>query len=149
MNPKLILNWEEYFTHCDALITQLKDCNYSAILAVARGGLIPAQYLAYKLNIKKIFNIGIISYSDDNKMLNNEDINLYQRPNVYSDICSDKLLIVDDIADSGRTLKIVSELYPNSDVCVLFYKEKKSIIVPGYYSQTIDNDIWVEFPYDK
>ena len=149
MQNKLILTWDEYFKYCDILVSKIGYSNkYSAILAVARGGLIPAQYIAYKLNIRRIYNFGVITYADNNQILKDEDITLYQSPAMNSDIHNYKILIVDDIADSGRTLKIITSMYNNSDVCTIFYKPNKSIVKPDYYGQTIDNDTWVEFPYD-
>jgi uncharacterized protein len=149
MENKKNITWDDYFNCCDDLVSKIGYSNkYSAILAVARGGLIPAQYLAYKLGIKRVYNFGVISYADNNQMLKNEDINIYQSPAMNSDIHNNKILIVDDIADSGRTLKIVKSLYINSDICVLFYKANKSIVKPDYYSQIAKNNSWIQFPYD-
>ena len=148
-NQKLNISWTDYFKYCDDLVSQIGYSNkYSAILAVARGGLIPAQYIAYKLGIKKIYNFGVISYADSNQMLKDEDVTMYQSPAMNSDIHSSKILIIDDIADSGRTLKIVTSLYTNSDVCVLFYKPNKSIVEPNYFAESVSNDVWITFPYD-
>ena len=147
-NKKLILSWDDYFKLCDKLVHQLKNACITDIIAIARGGLIPAQYLAYKLNVKQIHSFGIITYSGDDKPLSDANIQLYQAPALS--VCKSiyTTLIVDDIADSGRTLSRCMRVYP-ARVCTLYYKPTKSIIKPNYFAQTIENDTWVTFPYDN
>ena len=147
-NKKLILSWDDYFKLCDKLVHQLKDAQITDIIAIARGGLIPAQYLAYKLNIKRIHSFGIISYSDDDKPLPDADMRIYQTLGSYDFQGKRRALIVDDIADTGRTIKRCLMDFPAARVCTLYYKPTKSIIEPEYFAQTVENDTWIVFPYE-
>lgn len=155
MKNKLILSWDEYIKLCNDLALKVKDENFTAIIAIARGGLIPAQCIAYKTNIKYVYNIGAITYSDDNTALSDDKINFYQ-----TDIGSirrlkdQNVLIVDDIADSGRTLDICTKYCKNNilgnvKIATLYYKPYKSIIKPDFYVMNTINDIWIHFPYDS
>jgi len=152
---KLHVEWDEYFKLCDDLIEQVKDYNFTSIVAIARGGLLPAQYIAYKLGIKKIYSFGIATYKDDEK----SKLEIYQKvPRVTETF---RILIIDDIADSGHTLNVcmdtceidVDQYQYNYGVdtvktATLHYKPR-SIIKPDFFSKEVPNDTWVVYPYDR
>lgn len=124
------------------------------IITMAKGGLIPARLLAKCLNINRIFSYGISFYDDNDQKVD--------KPIVYQDLscCKDylkgsvKILLVDDIADTGdslvhclthlATLGINRE---NIKTCSLFYKER-SYIVPDYTFGVLDNGLWVVHPWE-
>lgn len=155
MEPqKRYLSWEEYFKLCDNLVEQIKDKGFTDIIAIARGGLIPAQYLAYKVDIKRIYNFGITTYSKKDTKLNEHDIVVYQQTCAL--FCGErKVLIVDDIADSGGTINKCYKDYLKYDgdskkiqICTLHYKAR-SIVRPDYFAQEVDDNVWVVYPYDS
>lgn len=155
MENKLFVTWEEYFKLCDNLVEQIKKVAipYTDIVAIARGGLIPAQYLAYKLNIKQVYNYGIITYTTDNKKRSENYIYQKAVPLEGGLRPIKRILIVDDIADSGKTVDHVYwdlRLAQPEDisVCTLHYKPH-SIFTPKYYAQEVSNDRWVVYPYDE
>lgn len=74
---------------------------HDAILAITRGGLTPAHFLAEALDIRRIYAIGSIGYEDANKMGAPRIFNI---PGIEA--VSD-VLIVDDIVDSGETMQTV------------------------------------------
>lgn len=147
---KIFLNWNDYFKLCDQLTEQIKDKGFTDIIAISRGGLIPAQYIAYKLNIKKIHSFGVSSY----KGTKQESFSIYQTIDEnFQD--KDKILIIDDIADSGKTLQFCLDFFSMKffyagivNIGALHYKPEKSIVKPDYYSQTVDNTDWIVYPYD-
>jgi hypoxanthine phosphoribosyltransferase len=150
---KLILTWDDYFKLCDSLVEQVKDVGFTDIVAISRGGLIPSQYIAYKLGIKRIHNFGIQSYSDNNTQLDEKLVIIYQGVTTVFDR-DNKVLIVDDIADTGRTLKWCQELQPLLDgaaikkTATLQYKPETSQIRPDYFAQAVERSQWVVYPYD-
>lgn len=154
MENKLFVTWEEYFKLCDNLVEQIKAAPlpYTDIVAIARGGFIPAQYLAYKLNIKRIYNYGMISYSDDNIRLTGKNIETYQIPRDGDFPNLRRLLVVDDIADSGKSLyRACQDLYwanPSMATTATLHYKLHSIFTPKYYAQEVPNDCWVVYPYD-
>lgn len=148
---KIFLTWEEYFKLCNNLVEQMKDVGFTDIIAIARGGLIPAQYIAYKLNIKRIYTAGISSYKEKTQT----DFVIYQGMDGIFDNNS-KVLIIDDIADSGKTIQLLQEVYAFKlyfanivKVCTLQYKPKKSVVTPNYYAQAVENNDWIVYPYDN
>lgn len=120
----------------------------TAILSIAKGGLIPGTILAERFNAKHI-TLGIRSYNKQNMR---QDIIEYQSPN-YKDLEHEHLLVVDDVADSGESFKYaVSKLKQNS--CIIFetlavlYKPCSSF-QPDNIGKTVKSTEWVVFPWER
>jgi hypoxanthine phosphoribosyltransferase len=117
------------------------------IIAVGRGGLIAATLIAYKLNISKIHNYGVSSYTQSNEPGN---ITEYQLPN-FSLLKDKKTLLVDDLSDKGTTLRYVTDSLQKQNikhtVCTLYIKESTSF-KPDFYSKTFPDNVWILFPWD-
>jgi len=124
----------------------LQSYKPSSIVGVARGGLTFAHFLAEALDIRKVFAINSVSYSEKERLKN---IEIFGVPELRDE---QDILIVDDIADSGRTLKeiikILQNRYPDSNfkTFTLFYKES-SIFKPDYYLYTTEE--WIKFFWES
>jgi len=150
----LKLTWEniDFLTQCLADQIKKRSIKYDTIIALGRGGLIPGAALSYKLNIKTLYNIGINTRQDDGKYL---DTIVYQRPDKIEE--GSKILIVDDINDSGRTFTAVNSIlnrnYNISSDNILYaslVKREGS----EFNNNTISGNIlytssWLVFPWDK
>jgi len=141
---------------CNDLHSQIVQDNFAPdlIIGLSRGGLVPLGFIAGDgmLNNKQVRIIGISSYN-----INGEQSSL----NLLFPVSDEELaqwrqyktiLIVDDIADSGKSLNwVVSFLrdhLPEADIrtAVLFYKQS-SMIMPDYYAaETAD---WIVFPWEN
>ena len=86
------------------------------IVAVTRGGLVPASVISQFLDIREIHTIGLSSYDD---MQKSEDIVEYVCPDVED---SPDTLFVDDLVDSGHTHQYIKEKYPHSKIAVIYSK---------------------------
>ena len=119
------------------------DC----IVGIARGGVIPATMFAYKLNIKEIYFTQLSSYDKDNKQTT-----LYEKvPLSVSHIIDKRVLFVDDIADTGHTLNHIKDFYSRYTKDSKFYTcvyKQKSTFKPDFYGEIVDDDTWVEFPWE-
>lgn len=150
---KRYISWDEYMKMCGQLVHQLKGTKITDIIGVSRGGLIPAQCIAYQHGVGRVHNFGIRTYSKNDERLSDSNISFYQIPTInFNETHS--ILITDDIADSGRTLKIIMDhlksVASNTTVytATLHYKPKTSIIRPTYFSEEILGDEWIVYPYD-
>lgn len=128
--------------------------DYDTILCITRGGLIPAGLMAYKLGIKDIVNIKISSYDDNDNQgslaiekLSKKDIKKLRKAN--------KILIVDDIVDTGDTLDaLLNYLYDDlkidivEDVSTFTIVTKDANYNDYYLSNMEEDDSWVVFPWD-
>ena len=121
----------------------LEKSDISAIIAISRGGLTLAHFLGERLDIRRVYSINSISYNGNEKL---KEINIFGIPNLESE---QTILIVDDIADSGRTLNkvinILQDRYPDREFLTftIFYKES-SIIKPNYFIYQA-KDKWINF----
>ncbi len=143
---KIKYTWNQLTKDCLALGKKLGLKKFDCLVAVSRGGLIPATLLAYILNIKKIYVIGY-SY--------------YLRPGVRGKlkkisgpgkrIKNNRVLLVDEKTDSGETLWAATQLLKkkkNRVVSATLHWEPKSRIKPNYFAHQI-KDIWIVYPWDE
>ncbi len=144
---KTYITWEEIKKLSDELADKIKahceDLSSATIIAVSRGGLVPAQLIAYKLDIRDVRVMKLISYDKNNQRNQTQDIStdrLFDGQSVY---------IIDDLADSGETVRYLRENYPNSNICSLLVKDCCKTLPDIRTSQTIDGNAWLVFPWDE
>ncbi|MEA3554416.1 MAG: phosphoribosyltransferase family protein [Campylobacterota bacterium] len=139
---KRYYSYDECINDCKVLLPQIESYNPDALVCVARGGLVIGHLLSEALNTRKIYTINSIHYEDDKK-LNTFDI--FNIPDLSS---FEKVVLVDDIVDSGETMveikKILSHKYPECEfkVASLFYKPT-ALIKADFTVQEAKN--WIEF----
>lgn len=127
---------------------QVVDSGYEPdwIVAIARGGLLIGGAVAYALSCKNIGVVNVEFYSDIDERL---EVPVMLPPALnLADLQDTKLLIVDDVADTGETLKLVV------DTCrpvvqeirsLVIYEKPRSIIKPDYVWK--HTDLWINFPW--
>jgi hypothetical protein len=117
-------------------------------VAIARGGLIPAQIIAHDLEIEYVHSIGIKLYDKDKPKV---------KPIVYSpldvDFTGKQVLLVDEIADSGRTfekvISILKEHGANNIITATCYHKPHSKFKPDVIGKKVKSNVWYEMPYEK
>lgn len=155
-SPSFVVDWNTYFEWCNQLVRDIKKSGVipTCIVGISRGGLIPANYIAYKLGIRKVYSIGMTSYEGEKQ----GDLAIYQGiGTIFNKKTS--ILIVDDIADTGNSLLAAidhikngysHDLYtPNIRTATLVYKPSTSKHKPDFYSISGSADEWVIFPYEE
>ncbi|MGJ0455412.1 phosphoribosyltransferase domain-containing protein [Aliarcobacter cryaerophilus] len=124
------------------LVDISKSFQADAFLSVARGGLTLSHLMSQAMNQRDVFTINSISYDRKNQK---DSIEIFNIPDLKS---YKKVLIIDDIVDSGKTMievfKILKEKFPNTEfkLATLFYK-KTALVKPDFYIK--QTDIWIEF----
>ncbi len=144
----LIQSWEETYSSALSVFLQVWEDGFvpDVILGVARGGWVPARLIADFFRTKQTANIKIDFYGDINERKEEPEIT-QSAPN----LSGKKVLIVDDVADSGKSLKKVMEQLDQMDNCVyktltIHYKPH-SIVKPDYY--LVETDKWVVYGWEK
>ena len=142
----IFYSYDEFAVDTKKMAKQLKDeFDPDVILAVARGGLTLGHSLAVALENRNLFTLNSIHYEDTNKL---DTINIFNVPDLSK---YTKILLVDDIIDSGESMVgIKRELikrYPNLDIKIatVFYKEK-ALLLPEFKVKEAHD--WVEFFWD-
>ncbi|AYJ80235.1 nicotinate phosphoribosyltransferase [Aliarcobacter cryaerophilus ATCC 43158] len=139
---KLYYSYEMCKKDTQKLVDISKSFQADAFLSVARGGLTLSHLMSQALDQRNIFTINSISYDRKNQK---DSINIFNIPDLKS---YKKVLIIDDIVDSGKTMieifKILNEKFPNTEfkLATLFYK-KTALVKPDFYIK--QTDIWIEF----
>lgn len=137
--------YSEFEKDCKKLIRRLKysRIRFNTIVGVAKGGLPLGVTLANKLKVPLII-ISAKSYNgyDRENLIFNAS---FTRP------IASPVLIVDDIVDSGQTLKAVTEYVSSLGIecktASLFYKER-SVFKPTWYCKRVGDNVWVKFPWE-
>src|SRR5438270_581244 len=118
------------------------------ILGIARGGLLPAAAMAYALDVKNVFMMSVEFYTGVDQRL---DFPVMLPPLLNAvDIKGAQLLVVDDVADTGGTLKLVKEFCAEhvADVrCAVLFEKPRSLVKCEYVFKRTDR--WVNFPWSS
>jgi hypoxanthine phosphoribosyltransferase len=116
------------------------------IVAIARGGLLIGGAIGYALPLKNIATINVEFYTDVDER---RDVPVVLPPVLnLIDLQNTKVLVVDDVADTGETLAMVIDLLsPAVDELrsLVIYEKTRSVVRPDYvWKQT---DQWINFPW--
>lgn len=121
-----------------SLIEQLKDVEFDCVLAVVRGGYIPGEIISRAFN-KPLVVTRLSSYNNGVKG-EVRDLGTIGAP-------FGRILIVDDLVDSGDSLRYLKNKYKNSVSAVLWNKAKNRDVEPDYYAVKADAG-WITQPMD-
>ncbi|HEY9293162.1 MAG TPA: phosphoribosyltransferase [Microlunatus sp.] len=143
-------SWDEFGEACRELSRQVVRSGFrpDVVLGIARGGLLPAGAMAYALECKNLFTINVEFYTGEDSRL---DVPVMLPPVLNAaDLDNLDVLIVDDVADTGKTLELVQEFCADhvaaARTAVLYHKPR-SIIRPDYsWRQT---GLWIDFPWSS
>jgi hypoxanthine phosphoribosyltransferase len=143
-----IMTWEIFGVASRELAIKVAESGYEPdiILAIARGGLLSAGALGYALSVKNTYTMNVEFYTGVNERLAVPMI-LPPVPSLV-DLKDSKVLIVDDVADTGHTLKHVLEFckgqLADTRLAVL-YEKSQSIVKCDYVWKYTDE--WINFPW--
>ena len=154
---KQFISADRFMKECFLLANKVYLSGYKPdiVLGIWRGGSIPAIVVHEFLRFRRIdvqsAVITIKSYVDIGKQSDKIELDISKK--VMSDLReSNNILIVDDILDSGRTMKVLLEKLKRSNirgkikVSSVYYKPKTCSIFPDYYLN--ETDQWVVFPHE-
>tara|TARA_R110002111_G_scaffold149621_1_gene216552 strand:- start:564 stop:1067 length:504 start_codon:yes stop_codon:yes gene_type:complete len=140
---KHYITWEEVAKDSKDLAEKLKDQGpFKGIVAVARGGYIPAVIIAHELKIKKIVSFSLYSYDDDKKKQGEFDV--YSK---FEDL-EGRWLVIDELVDSGKTLVKIRESLPKGVFAVLYAKPMGAGNT-DFYAKAIPQKTWLVLPWEK
>ena len=142
------ISWDQIHRDSRALAWRLEkqgpfNGEWSAVVAITRGGMVPAMIIARELDIRVVDTISVKSYDHQSqsaaKILKSPDKSLMKN--------GKGILIIDDLVDSGRTLEIVKSLYPEAHYATIYAKPKGRPMVDSFITE-VSQDTWIFFPWD-
>jgi xanthine phosphoribosyltransferase len=139
------VSWDEFHRDARALAWRLSELGpFDAIVAVTRGGLVPAAIVARELGIRLIETICVSSY---NHMTQTEVRVLKRVAESLRENNGQGLLIIDDLADTGQTAKIVRDALPKAHYATVYAKPLGRPLVDTFITE-VSQDTWIFFPWD-
>jgi len=139
-------SYEEFVTDTKHLVEFSQDFKADTLLAIARGGLTLGHAFAHATDNRKLFTINSILYEGEQK---GHSCEIFNMPELKE---SKKVLILDDIVDSGQTIKeVLAHLkgcFPQVEfkIASLFYKPT-AVVQPDYFVHEAKE--WIEFFWEK
>ena len=136
------LCWEEFHQHAKQLAAKLKENGpWTKIVAVSRGGLLPAGILAYELDIRNVEVVNMSSY-DGEKQRSKTDIDIKS----FVGEVDEHTIVIDDLSDTGNTFRLLRQEFQNAHFAAVYTKSKGKSFVDFYASEMPDK--WIVFPWD-
>jgi uncharacterized protein len=143
-----VLTWEAFGNATRELARSILADGFvpDVVVAIARGGLLPAGAIAYGLGVKHCGALNVEFYTGVGTVLDAPEV---LRPALDVDYLQGRrVLLVDDVADSGRTLALAVDLLRERGAdmrSVTIYTKPATVIQPDYsWKQT---DLWIDFPW--
>jgi hypoxanthine phosphoribosyltransferase len=148
MNEREVMSWSDLGTGARDLAHMIADDGWvpDMILGIARGGLLVAGALGYALGIKNTFTMNVEFYTGVDERLDIPMI-LPPVPDLV-DFQETRVLIADDVADTGATLRLVQEFCAGKVAevrCAVLYEKPRSTVRCEYVWRRTDR--WITFPW--
>lgn len=143
-----VLTYQLFGTATRELAQQVADSGFKPdiVLSVARGGLALGMGLGYALDVKNVSVVNVEFYTGVDERL---EVPIMLPPTPAAvDLSGLKVLIADDVADTGRTLELVQEFcqgHVSEARTAVVYEKPQSVITPDYAWRRTDR--WIDFPW--
>ena len=140
------VSWDQFHRDAKALAWRLHAAGpFTAIVAITRGGLVPAAIVARELNVRLIETVCVSSYHDYTKQ---GELRLLKGvTDSIIKLGGKGVLIVDDLVDTGKTAKVVRELLPGAHFATVYAKPMGRPLVDTFITE-VSQDTWIYFPWD-
>ena len=142
-NREFFVSWEELHRATRELARrQLPAEQYKGIIAVSRGGLVPAAIVARELNIRVVDCVAVSSYDHTEQR---DDLQVMKDVTATTD--GEGFLVVDDLVDTGNTLKFLRDRLPKAKFVTVYAKPVGMELVDDFVAD-LAQDTWIHFPWD-
>ena len=137
------VTWDQLHRDAKALAWRLHTLGpWTGIVAITRGGLIPAAIIARELECRLIETISVVTYDEESK---GEPV--VTKPATAAWVEGEGWLIIDDLVDTGTTAKLVRALLPKAHFATVYAKEAGKPVVDTFITE-VSQDTWILFPWD-
>ena len=140
------VSWDQFHRDARALAWRLSTAGpFEAVVAITRGGLVPAAIVARELGIRIIETVCVASYDYDKQ----GTISILKTVSEKI-VGSDKgagVLIIDDLVDTGATARVVREILPKAHFATVYAKPLGRPLVDSFVTE-VSQDTWIYLPWD-
>jgi xanthine phosphoribosyltransferase len=147
------VSWDQFHRDARALAWRLADKApggkpFEAIVCITRGGLVPAAIIARELDIRLIDTVCIASYKEYKTQ---SDLTVLKEISRFIKAIGDGsgagVLVLDDLTDTGTTVKVVRDMLPNAHFAAVYAKPQGKPLIDTYITE-VSQDTWIYFPWD-
>ena len=141
------VSWDQFHRDARALAWRLAASGpFEAIVAVTRGGLVPAAIIARELELRVVETVCVASYHD---YKNQGGLRVLKT--IAAEVAKSgdgaKILVVDDLVDTGATARVVREMLPKAHFATVYAKPLGRPLVDTFVTE-VSQDTWIYFPWD-
>ncbi|MBT3766223.1 MAG: xanthine phosphoribosyltransferase [Rhodospirillaceae bacterium] len=139
------VSWQEIHLDIRLLVELIPpDVDWKGMVAVSRGGLVPAALLAREIDLRLVDTLCIQSYDGRDQT----SLEILKQPSEAVADAGQGWLLVDDIADTGDTLKAARKILPQAHFATVYAKPAGEDLVDSVL-HVVSQDTWVEFPWEQ
>jgi xanthine phosphoribosyltransferase len=144
---EIVISWPELHRDARYLSRVLHDLkrDWKGIIAITRGGLVPAALVARELELRLIDTVCVVSYGAEDGAAEQQQGDLRWLKSVEGD--GDGWLLIDDLVDTGRTARAVRERLPKAHFATLYAKPAGRPLVDTFVKE-FKQEKWIYFPWD-
>lgn len=136
------VSWEQLHRDARALAWRLLEGGpWEGIVAITRGGLVPASIIARELDIHSIDTVCVTTYDWQDQ----GQANILKQSSVAGD--GEGWLVVDDLVDTGSTLRVLRSMLPRAHYATVYAKPQGRSLVDTFITE-VSQDTWILFPWD-
>jgi xanthine phosphoribosyltransferase len=145
------VTWDQLHRDARALAWRLMELGpFTGLVAITRGGLIPAAIIARELDVRLVETVSIVSYAagSGGTLIEEEKSGVpvvIKPPAAAGD--GSGYLIVDDLVDTGATARVVRALLPRAHFAAVYAKPAGRAAVDTFVTE-VSQDTWILFPWD-
>jgi xanthine phosphoribosyltransferase len=137
-----IVTWDQLHRDARALAWRLMEAGpFQGVVAITRGGLIPAAIIARELDVRLVESVSVVTY--DEEAMGAPVVTKY--PTAAGD--GTGFLVIDDLVDTGTTARVVRGLLPKAHFAAVYAKPAGRALVDSFVTE-VSQDTWILFPWD-
>ena len=141
------VSWDQFHRDARALAWRLASSGpFTGLVAITRGGLVPAAIIARELEIRVIETVCIASYHDYKNQGGLQVLKTIA-PSVVKSETGQGILVIDDLVDTGKTANVVREMLPKAHFATVYAKPAGRPMVDTFVTE-VSQDTWIYFPWD-
>ena len=136
------VTWDQLHRDAKALAWRLMPLRpLTGIVAITRGGLIPAAIVARELEVRLVESVSVVTYDEEER---GEPL-ITKAPAAAGD--GHGFLVIDDLVDTGATVKVVRKLLPAAHFACVYAKPAGRHLIDSFVTE-VSQDTWILFPWD-
>jgi xanthine phosphoribosyltransferase len=136
------VSWDQLHRDSKALAWRLMERGpFAGIVAITRGGLIPAAIIARELECRLVETVCIVTYEEEAR----GQPQVVKSPAAAGD--GTGWLVIDDLVDTGTTARVVRALLPGAHLATVYAKPAGKPLVDTFITE-VSQDTWILFPWD-